>query len=338
MPPPPSWLTVPVNKRPGSAPPASIGGVDRVAADIVVAQARTASKLASQTGALRAYLDFEKATEEKRAQGRRPVHNERFLGNTLKQVDAHNRRVPSAGSGHASERVGARGEATASAEPPSSRPTKIKVVFEKAGTLGIFFEQSSRGDAVIKAIRPGGLAEARPELRPGMVLAAVQGVKVSSLGYMHALDLMKGSERPLSLKFRDPAAKEAKQRLKQRRKEQKRERKRRRSGKHKASKRHRGDARHSRSRSCSSHSDSPEVERSGTVDARRSGRPADSTPFAEGERVIYCGQDGQEQEVVIVSVDTNVASGEEPFVAVRMPSGSVRDTTFARLREVVPAP
>eukprot|EP01043_Picozoa_sp_COSAG02_P128635 COSAG02_NODE_66121_length_256_cov_0.662420_1_plen_59_part_10 len=58
-----------------------------------------------------------------------------------------------------------------------SGPTKAKVVFEKAGTLGIFFEQNSRGEAVIKAIRPGGLAEARRELRPGMVLSAVQDIK-----------------------------------------------------------------------------------------------------------------------------------------------------------------
>jgi hypothetical protein len=59
-----------------------------------------------------------------------------------------------------------------------------------------------------------------------------------------------------------------------------------------------------------------------------------STPFAEGERVLYRGRDGAEEEVVVASVYTNVAHGEEPFVAVRMNSGNVRDTTFARLRKL----
>ena len=86
-----SWLVVPKQRRANAAAtgPVSVGGeLDRVAADIAVAQARAASKLASQTGALKAYLDFEKTTEATRSQGQRPVHNERFLGNTLKQVEA----------------------------------------------------------------------------------------------------------------------------------------------------------------------------------------------------------------------------------------------------------
>ena len=51
---------------------------------------------------------------------------------------------------------------------------------------------------MIKAIRAGGLAVGRPELRVGMVLTAVQRVKVHGLGYKAALDLMKGAERPLT--------------------------------------------------------------------------------------------------------------------------------------------
>ena len=62
--------------------------------------------------------------------------------------------------------------------------------------------QLSRGrrrrEPVIKAIRAGGLAVGRPELRVGMVLTAVQRVKVHGLGYKAALDLMKGAERPLT--------------------------------------------------------------------------------------------------------------------------------------------
>ena len=55
-----------------------------------------------------------------------------------------------------------------------------------------------RREPVIKAIRAGGLAVGRPELRVGMVLTAVQRVKVHGLGYKAALDLMKGAERPLT--------------------------------------------------------------------------------------------------------------------------------------------
>ena len=327
-----SWLSVPKQRAGGSGTGQtnSVAALDRVAADIVVAQARAASKLASQTGALKAYLDFEKTAEEKRVQGRRPVHNERFLGNTLKQINAHNRRQLPAAAGSDSHQVSRGGATTSNREPPSAGPTKVKVVFESEGTLGIFFERNTLGEAVIKAIRPGGLAERFSELRTGMVLSTVQGVKVSNLGYTHALDLMKGSERPLALKFRDPAAKEAKQRLKQRKKEHKRERKRRRSEKYKASKRHR-DSRDGASSAFGGGVDG------GRLGGRDSGRDGDSIPFepfVEGERVLYCGRSGQEEEVVIVSVDNNVAVGDDPFVAVRMPSGTVRDTTFERLRKL----
>jgi len=76
----------------GPGPSAAETELDRAAADIAVAQARSAAKLASQSGSLAAYRDFERTTEASRTLGRRPVHNERFLGNTLRQVDAHNRR------------------------------------------------------------------------------------------------------------------------------------------------------------------------------------------------------------------------------------------------------
>ena len=60
-----------------------------------------------------------------------------------------------------------------------------------------------------------------------------------------------------------------------------------------------------------------------------------ATPFVQGERVLYRGQHGQQEEVVVASIDTNVAADEEPFVAVRMPNGTVRDTTFERLRKMI---
>jgi hypothetical protein len=70
-------------------------------------------------------------------------------------------------------------------------------------------------------------------------------------------------------------------------------------------------------------------------DARHSGLRGVALPFVKGERVLYRGQHGQEEEVVVASVDTNVAAGEDPFVAVRMPTGTVRDTTFERLRKMI---
>lgn len=66
--------------------------------------------------------------------------------------------------------------------------------------------------------------------------------------------------------------------------------------------------------------------------------------FREGERVLYRGReqtvsiDGQpvsidaEQVVTIVSITTaGLQAGEEPMVAVRLASGTIRDTTFSRI-------
>jgi len=52
----------------------------------------------------------------------------------------------------------------------------------------------------------------------------VQGLKVAEIGYTAALDLMKGAERPLTLKFRDPAAEQAKEQKKKEKATRKRER------------------------------------------------------------------------------------------------------------------
>lgn len=66
--------------------------------------------------------------------------------------------------------------------------------------------------------------------------------------------------------------------------------------------------------------------------------------FREGDRVLYRGReqvvaiDGHsvavdaDQVATIVSISTEgLQAGEEPMVAVRLPSGTVRDTTFGRL-------
>lgn len=66
--------------------------------------------------------------------------------------------------------------------------------------------------------------------------------------------------------------------------------------------------------------------------------------FSEGDRVLYRGREqvvtiegeevsvDAEQVATIVSISTaGLQSGEEPMIAVRLPSGTVRDTTFDRL-------
>ena len=59
-----------------------------------------------------------------------------------------------------------------------------------------------------------------------------------------------------------------------------------------------------------------------------------TSSFAEGERVKYRHADGAEEEVVVVSVDSNVPAGEPPMVAVRMSSGGTRDTVLERLSKL----
>ena len=54
---------------------------------------------------------------------------------------------------------------------------------------------------IVTAVRAGGLAVQYPDIVPGLVLTEVQGVLVKNFDYQTAVDLMKGAERPLTLKF-----------------------------------------------------------------------------------------------------------------------------------------
>ena len=89
------------------------------------------------------------------------------------------------------------------------------------------------------------------------------------------------------------------------------------------------------------------------ADVARQGRQAvaattaaldSATGFRVGDRALYRGREqlvtieGQDvpvdadQVVTIVSISTDgLQAGEEPMVAVRLPSGTIRDTTFNRL-------
>ena len=85
----------------------------------------------------------------------------------------------------------------------------VEVEFAQAGSLGIKFRSKTAADPPeIKAITAGGLAarlgEAR--LRPGLVLAAVQGVSVAGQPFAQALQRLKEASRPLRLTFVDAIA------------------------------------------------------------------------------------------------------------------------------------
>ena len=85
----------------------------------------------------------------------------------------------------------------------------VEVEFAQAGSLGIKFHSKTAADPPeIKAITAGGLAarlgEAR--LRPGLVLAAVQGVSVAGQPFAQALQRLKEASRPLRLTFVDVGA------------------------------------------------------------------------------------------------------------------------------------
>lgn len=57
-------------------------------------------------------------------------------------------------------------------------------------------------------------------------------------------------------------------------------------------------------------------------------------PYRVGDAVIYRQANGDLQQVTVAQVNTNVALGEEPYVAVRMHDGNVRDTVLERLSPV----
>ena len=151
-----SWLVVPKQGKRraiGAAPapaasPAAAAVSDSTAAQLVLAEARAAAQAAGEVGALQAYLDFEKGTQARRSLSQRPVHNETFLGNTLKQVASHNRRQERGGGGGRGaddRRGGGGGSRGGGAAARRDGPRKVKVVFDAEGTLGIYFEESAAG-------------------------------------------------------------------------------------------------------------------------------------------------------------------------------------------------
>ena len=144
----------PWNHASAAAPmstPAADAALEKRARDMLLAEA-SASASAGVFGGksmagLRAARNFESRLAAEQEMARRPVHNDRFLGNTLKQIASHNRREldsmpiapnrPGGGGGGgvmaAAERVGgvaSRGDARrGGSSSGSSRSGKVKVVF-----------------------------------------------------------------------------------------------------------------------------------------------------------------------------------------------------------------
>ena len=75
-----------------------------------------------------------------------------------------------------------------------------------AGKLGISFESASNADPPhIKTITEDGAAAVFPELKPGLLLAAIQGQPVAGMSTKQAIAAIKSAGRPLTLEFNHSA-------------------------------------------------------------------------------------------------------------------------------------
>ena len=103
------------------------------------------------------------------------------------------------------------GAAARSAPParPAPAPTlnAVSVQFgAMAGKLGISFESASNADPPhIKAIAADGAAAVFPELKTGLLLAAIQGQSVAGMSTKQAIAAIKSAGRPLTLDFNHSA-------------------------------------------------------------------------------------------------------------------------------------
>ena len=77
------------------------------------------------------------------------------------------------------------------------------MTFRQAGALGLSLAESRRCGAVeVLSVQAGTQAVQHPELRPGLLVAAVGEREVSSLGYEEVFHLMGCScARPLTVRF-----------------------------------------------------------------------------------------------------------------------------------------
>lgn len=99
----------------------------------------------------------------------------------------------------------AMGNTSSEKTPPGTPPNVCSTaVFQKDGVIGISWaQQKTDNAAVVKAVRPGTQAARIEGLCPGLVLTSVNGTAVLGLPYSEVIDLVRESERPLTLCF-DP--------------------------------------------------------------------------------------------------------------------------------------
>ena len=111
---------------------------------------------------------------------------------------------PAAADARAASRGGGGRQHRTEATRPS-RPSAREVTVEFAethGSIGLVFGGRKEGIVpYIRKIVPGSLAAERPELRPGLMLVAVQGITVAGLEYQQALDAISSAGRPVVLLF-----------------------------------------------------------------------------------------------------------------------------------------
>ena len=88
------------------------------------------------------------------------------------------------------------------AEPDRSGSVTVRVLFRRAGALGLDFTIDGN-QVVVDRIAPGSGAAAEPRLSEGLRLVEVQGRRTHHMEAKDALDILKcyAADRPLALAF-----------------------------------------------------------------------------------------------------------------------------------------
>ena len=89
------------------------------------------------------------------------------------------------------------------AEPDRSGSVTVRVLFRRAGALGLDFTIDGNQSVVVDRIAPGSVAAAEPRLSEGLRLVEVQGRRTHHMEAKDALDILKryAADRPLALAF-----------------------------------------------------------------------------------------------------------------------------------------
>ena len=80
----------------------------------------------------------------------------------------------------------------------------MRATFMEEGKFGITFgstQPSDPGPMKINRIDPSGLAAKQPQLKPGLVLIAVQGRSVRGKSQIFCADLLRRPPRPITMTF-----------------------------------------------------------------------------------------------------------------------------------------